>query len=241
MFQDFFVDVSFPATLTRAMRSSSRSPSTTTWRRRRRSISASSRGAGTRSARRHAERCPSRRARCAASVPGDGEHGGRQLAPRSPRRAARAPTPWPAPCAWSRTASPSQRAQSGMLAPGSAEHALSFPRTAVPGSNQLYLEIYPAFLSQVVSGMDSMLQVPNGCFEQTTSTTWPNVLVTQYMKPDRPDHPGDPDEGRVADLGGLPATAHVRAPRRRLLVVRRAGRASVPVGHRVRASWSSPT
>jgi hypothetical protein len=29
--------------------------------------------------------------------------------------------------------------------------------------------------------MDSMLQVPSGCFEQTTSTTWPNVLVTDYM------------------------------------------------------------
>lgn len=72
--------------------------------------------------------------------------------------------------------------QSGMLEPGSATHALSFPEGAVVGSNQLYVEIYPAFLSQVVSGMDSMLQVPSGCFEQTTSTTWPNVLVTQYMK-----------------------------------------------------------
>ncbi|WP_437282956.1 MG2 domain-containing protein [Sorangium sp. So ce375] len=77
---------------------------------------------------------------------------------------------------------PFAESQSGMLAPGSAAHAVSFPEGAVPGSNQLYLEIYPAFLSQVVSGMDSMLQVPNGCFEQTTSTTWPNVLVTQYMK-----------------------------------------------------------
>ncbi|WP_437747508.1 MG2 domain-containing protein [Sorangium sp. So ce1504] len=77
---------------------------------------------------------------------------------------------------------PFAESESGMLASGSAEHALSFPADAVPGSNQLYLEIYPAFLSQVVSGMDSMLQVPNGCFEQTTSTTWPNVLVTQYMK-----------------------------------------------------------
>ncbi|XXT24051.1 MG2 domain-containing protein [Sorangium sp. So ce429] len=72
--------------------------------------------------------------------------------------------------------------QSGMLETGNVTHALSFPEGAVVGSNQLYVEIYPAFLSQVVSGMDSMLQVPSGCFEQTTSTTWPNVLVTQYMK-----------------------------------------------------------
>ncbi|WP_437594305.1 MG2 domain-containing protein [Sorangium sp. So ce1000] len=77
---------------------------------------------------------------------------------------------------------PVAESQSGMLAPGSAAHTMSFPDNGVAGSNQLYLEIYPAFLSQVVSGMDSMLQVPSGCFEQTTSTTWPNVLVTQYMK-----------------------------------------------------------
>jgi hypothetical protein len=71
---------------------------------------------------------------------------------------------------------------SGMLAAGNAGRAFSFPDTAVTGSGQLYVEVYPAFLSQVVSGMDSMLQTPSGCFEQTTSTTWPNVLVTDYMQ-----------------------------------------------------------
>lgn len=77
---------------------------------------------------------------------------------------------------------PFAESQSGLLAPGNVTHASSFPAGAVAGSNELYLEVYPAFLAQVVTGMDSMLQVPSGCFEQTTSTTWPNVLVTQYMK-----------------------------------------------------------
>jgi hypothetical protein len=70
---------------------------------------------------------------------------------------------------------------SGALAPGSVTHTVSFPPNAVEGSGMLWLDVYPAFLSQAVSGMESMLQVPNGCFEQTTSTTWPNVLVTDYM------------------------------------------------------------
>lgn len=74
------------------------------------------------------------------------------------------------------------RAQSGSLAAGSAALGAVFPSDAVAGSNELYLDVYPAFLAQVVSGMDSMLRVPNGCFEQTTSTAWPNVLVTDYMK-----------------------------------------------------------
>ena len=73
-------------------------------------------------------------------------------------------------------------ARSGSAAPGVLTQSVSYPAGMVPGSAHLLLSVYPAFLSQVVSGMDSMLQVPNGCFEQTTSTTWPNVLVGRYMK-----------------------------------------------------------
>ena len=73
-------------------------------------------------------------------------------------------------------------AQSGSLADGGKSLDVSFPDNAVPGSQQLYLDVFPAFLSQAVSGLDSILAEPNGCFEQTTSTTWPNVLVTRYME-----------------------------------------------------------
>jgi len=72
-------------------------------------------------------------------------------------------------------------AQSGSLAAGSATRAVVFPSNAIAGSEQLYLNVFPAYLSQVVQGMDSLLRVPNGCFEQTTSTAWPNVLVTDYL------------------------------------------------------------
>lgn len=72
--------------------------------------------------------------------------------------------------------------QSGSLAEGQTSLAVSFPEAAVPGSQELYLDVFPAFLAQAVQGLDSLLQVPSGCFEQTTSTTWPNVLVTRYLK-----------------------------------------------------------
>ncbi len=73
-------------------------------------------------------------------------------------------------------------AQSGALGAGNATLSASFPGNAVPGSGQLYLDVFPAYLSQAVQGLDSLLQVPSGCFEQTTSTTWPNVLVARYME-----------------------------------------------------------
>jgi hypothetical protein len=71
---------------------------------------------------------------------------------------------------------------SGILTGGSsADHTFQFPSQAVAGSDQLYVEVYPAFLAQAVNGMESLLREPSGCFEQTTSTTWPNVLVLAYL------------------------------------------------------------
>jgi uncharacterized protein YfaS (alpha-2-macroglobulin family) len=37
-------------------------------------------------------------------------------------------------------------------------------------------------MSQIVEGMDALLQMPYGCFEQTSSTTYPNVLALDYMQ-----------------------------------------------------------
>lgn len=71
--------------------------------------------------------------------------------------------------------------QSGSIA-DAVEYPISFAPERVAGSEQLYVNVFPTFLSQAVEGMDSMLRTPNGCFEQTTSSAWPNVLVTHYMQ-----------------------------------------------------------
>jgi hypothetical protein len=44
------------------------------------------------------------------------------------------------------------------------------------------VKVYPGVLSQVVEGLDKMLRMPFGCFEQTSSVTYPNILVLDYMK-----------------------------------------------------------
>src|SRR5205085_3113685 len=59
---------------------------------------------------------------------------------------------------------------------------VSFPGNAIPGANSLWVKLYPGAFSQVVEGLDGLLRMPNGCFEQTSSTTYPNILVTDYMK-----------------------------------------------------------
>jgi hypothetical protein len=45
-----------------------------------------------------------------------------------------------------------------------------------------FVRLYPGPLSQVVEGMDAILRMPFGCFEQTSSATYPNVLALDYMK-----------------------------------------------------------
>ena len=62
------------------------------------------------------------------------------------------------------------------------QHQLEFPSAAVPDASTIFVRLYPGPLSQVIEGMDSLLRMPYGCFEQTSSSTYPNVLALDYMK-----------------------------------------------------------
>jgi uncharacterized protein YfaS (alpha-2-macroglobulin family) len=62
------------------------------------------------------------------------------------------------------------------------ETIVNIPGEAVAGTQTLAVKVYPGVISQVVEGLDSILRMPYGCFEQTTSATYPNVLVLDYLK-----------------------------------------------------------
>jgi hypothetical protein len=64
----------------------------------------------------------------------------------------------------------------------SVRQELHFPPTSIPDATKIFVRLYPGPLSQVIEGMDSILQMPGGCFEQTSSSTYPNVLALDYMK-----------------------------------------------------------
>jgi hypothetical protein len=61
-------------------------------------------------------------------------------------------------------------------------HRLEFPPTSIDGASGIFVRLYPGPLSQIMEGMDSILRMPGGCFEQTSSSTYPNVLALDYMK-----------------------------------------------------------
>ena len=64
----------------------------------------------------------------------------------------------------------------------SVEHEVNFPPAAIADAGKISVRLYPGPLSQVIEGMDAILRMPFGCFEQTSSATYPNVLALDYMK-----------------------------------------------------------
>ncbi|MSP62505.1 MAG: hypothetical protein EXR72_19670 [Myxococcales bacterium] len=68
------------------------------------------------------------------------------------------------------------------LAPGSARHRLEIPANAIADASMAQLKVYPGMATHVIEGLDSMLHMPGGCFEQTSSTTYPNALILDYLR-----------------------------------------------------------
>ncbi|MCH8923426.1 MAG: hypothetical protein IIA67_09805, partial [Planctomycetes bacterium] len=63
-----------------------------------------------------------------------------------------------------------------------AEIVVEVPADAIPGSVKAIVKIYPSSFSQLVEGLDGIFRRPYGCFEQASSTTYPNVLALDYLK-----------------------------------------------------------
>src|SRR5262249_42658958 len=63
-----------------------------------------------------------------------------------------------------------------------AQITLQLPSDAIEGSTKAIVRIYPSSFSQLVEGLDAIFQRPYGCFEQTSSTTYPNVLALDYLR-----------------------------------------------------------
>lgn len=52
----------------------------------------------------------------------------------------------------------------------------------VPGTVLTKLRLFTSLEGQLLDGIESMLREPHGCFEQTSSSTYPNVFVLKYLR-----------------------------------------------------------
>ncbi|HEY5935591.1 MAG TPA: alpha-2-macroglobulin family protein [Kofleriaceae bacterium] len=53
---------------------------------------------------------------------------------------------------------------------------------ALPGSLHATVTMYPSPLAAMTKGMEGMIREPGGCFEQTSSTNYPNIMILGYMQ-----------------------------------------------------------
>ena len=52
----------------------------------------------------------------------------------------------------------------------------------IEGSTKMALTVHPSVLSDLTTGLERMLRQPSGCFEQTSSGNYPNILVLNYLQ-----------------------------------------------------------
>lgn len=71
--------------------------------------------------------------------------------------------------------------QSGLLEK-SASHEFTLPPSWVPGTLKCQVQVYPSTLAELQKGLESLLREPHGCFEQSSTSNYPNVLILNYLK-----------------------------------------------------------
>jgi hypothetical protein len=77
---------------------------------------------------------------------------------------------------------PIEFARGGLIGPdGSVSYEIEIPADVVPGSVTSGLALYPTPLANLTQALEALIQSPCGCFEQTSSTTYPLVMAQQYF------------------------------------------------------------
>ncbi len=65
---------------------------------------------------------------------------------------------------------------------GHVAQTVFIPDNALADASKILVKIHPGVFSQVLEGADGILRMPGGCFEQTSSSAYPNVLTVDHLK-----------------------------------------------------------
>jgi hypothetical protein len=62
------------------------------------------------------------------------------------------------------------------------DNDLVLPDSWVKGTLKFQVAVYPSTLADLQKGLEAMLREPCGCFEQTSTSNYPNLLILDYLK-----------------------------------------------------------
>jgi hypothetical protein len=65
-----------------------------------------------------------------------------------------------------------------------AVHEIKLPalQHRIKGTLQVHAEVFPSTLAELQKGLEALLREPCGCFEQSSTSNYPNVLIMNYLK-----------------------------------------------------------
>jgi uncharacterized protein YfaS (alpha-2-macroglobulin family) len=86
---------------------------------------------------------------------------------------------------------------SGDLLEASATHKIRLPAW-MPGTLACKVDVYPSTLADLQKGLEGLLREPNGCFEQSSTSNYPNVLILDYLR--TADRPNPALERRIREV-----------------------------------------
>jgi hypothetical protein len=81
---------------------------------------------------------------------------------------------------------------------GSSTSTVTLPETWIKGTLKVQAQVYPSTLADLQKGLEAMLREPCGCFEQTSTSNYPNLLILNYLKESNQEKPEI--EARARDL-----------------------------------------
>jgi uncharacterized protein YfaS (alpha-2-macroglobulin family) len=68
------------------------------------------------------------------------------------------------------------------LLEGTACHVVELPEHWLRDTLHYEVTVYPSTLAELQKGLESLLQEPHGCFEQTSTANYPNLLILDYLE-----------------------------------------------------------
>jgi alpha-2-macroglobulin-like protein len=76
-------------------------------------------------------------------------------------------------------------------------HEIVMPESWIAGSLHVQVQAYPSVLADLQKGLDAMLRAPHGCFEQASSSNYPNVLALNYLQDTKQAKPAVEKQARA--------------------------------------------
>lgn len=77
------------------------------------------------------------------------------------------------------------RGSAGLVQRGWSEMT-TIPADAIDGASMVEVKLFPSPVADALDGLEGMLRKPSGCFEQTSSSNYPNVMISQALKATKP-------------------------------------------------------